>query len=126
MEIEFSRFCSIDFVESHPRSLFVFGDNVLQRGVRGQSVVRHCSNSWGIPSKKNDKGALLSDRDYDDNKRMIDECFADLQRRMQSYDKIVFSLYGWDHDVKAGMISAPRTYQYLMEQFDSIFGGVHV
>lgn len=43
---------SVDFVRSHPKSLFVFGDNVARLGKGGQACIRYEPNSIGIPTKR--------------------------------------------------------------------------
>lgn len=54
-----------DLVRSHPDKTFVFGDNLLRRGMAGQAIIRGESNAFGIPTKRlpsMDKLALFSDR----------------------------------------------------------------
>ena len=36
----------------NPDILFVFGDNLLNRGKRGQAIIRDEPNAWGIPTKR--------------------------------------------------------------------------
>lgn len=41
-----------ELVESNPDCLFVFGDNLKHKGHGGQAIIRDCSNTFGIPTKR--------------------------------------------------------------------------
>lgn len=56
---------SIQLCKDNPNTLFVFGDNLLQRGKAGQAIIRDESNAFGIPTKRlpsMTNGAFFSDQ----------------------------------------------------------------
>ena len=50
--IEFTNKLDVALCQSNPESIFVFGDNMQGWGKAGQAVIRDCSNSWGVPTKR--------------------------------------------------------------------------
>ncbi len=60
----FEEVITVEMCKQHPNAIFVFGDNLLQRGKAGQAVIRECSNAFGIPTKRvpsMNKDAFFSD-----------------------------------------------------------------
>ena len=59
---------SIEQCKANPRSIYVFGDNLLRVGEAGQASIRSCNNAIGIATKKKpsmEKSAFFSDKEYD-------------------------------------------------------------
>ena len=59
---------SIEQCKNNPRSLYIFGDNLLRVGEAGQASIRSCNNAIGIATKKKpsmEKSAFFSDKEYD-------------------------------------------------------------
>ncbi len=51
--IEYRKFITRDMLQNEPEKLFVFGDNIAQRGLGGQAKeMRGEPNAVGIPTKK--------------------------------------------------------------------------
>ncbi|MDK2126823.1 DUF7831 domain-containing protein [Parachitinimonas caeni] len=75
-------FYSLERCRAQPGSLFVFGDNLLARGKKGQAIIRDAPNSYGIPTKRipaMHQGAFFSDQ--------ADE-FAAVDRRIEGLHQI--------------------------------------
>lgn len=59
---------SIEQCRANPRSIYVFGDNLLRVGEAGQASIRSCNNAVGIATKKKpsmEKSSFFSDTEYD-------------------------------------------------------------
>lgn len=48
----FEDMITVAMCESNPNSIFVFGDNLIQKGKKGQAIIRDCSNAFGVPTKR--------------------------------------------------------------------------
>lgn len=72
------------FVRAHPDYIFLFGDNLIQRGLGGQAKeMRGEFNAIGIPTKKqpsNADYAFFSDIEYKSNIKAIDKAFMALDK----------------------------------------------
>lgn len=58
---------SIEQCRANPRSIYIFGDNLLRVGEAGQASIRSCNNAVGIATKKKpsmEKSAFFSDKEY--------------------------------------------------------------
>jgi len=45
-------FYTLDLVKANPDKIYLFGDNLAERGYRGQACIRDLPNSLGIPTKR--------------------------------------------------------------------------
>ena len=50
--IETQKFYTVDDCKNNPKKLYIFGDNLIHEGCGGQAIIRHCENSFGIPTKR--------------------------------------------------------------------------
>ena len=67
---KFEEILSVEMCENNPSFLFVFGDNLLKKGKKGQAIIRDCKNAFGVPTKRlpsMDVGSFFSDKqdEYD-------------------------------------------------------------
>ena len=70
---------------SNPKVLFLFGDNFIKKGTKGQAVIRYAPNSAGIPTKKfpsMNSESFLNDSEFEENKRKIEEAFRIIEIRV--------------------------------------------
>lgn len=113
-----------DICYEHPTWLFVYGDNDVGRGRGGQAIIRDCSNTIGIPTKKfpnNRESSFYTDEEYDINCRKIDQAINNIKRAMRGqFDAVVFSAYGIGTGLAALNIRAPRTFDYLNCQIEKL------
>jgi len=49
---KFKKILSEELCNSNPDAIVVFGDNLIGRGTAGQAIIRYCSNSYGVPTKR--------------------------------------------------------------------------
>jgi hypothetical protein len=117
---------SIELVDSNPNSLFIFGDNLIKRGLGGQAIIRNCENAYGIPTKKlptMSHNAFFSDYEYDRNVQHIKKAIDNIPNG--SYDTIVFPEDGLGTGLAALPTKAPKTYAFLIDYLNVKFGNVY-
>lgn len=59
-----SDYYSIEDCLANMNKVYVFGDNLIDKGRGGQAIIRYCPNSFGIPTKRlptMDNDAFFSD-----------------------------------------------------------------
>lgn len=94
MIVETTKMLSVELCRASPKKLFVFGDNIVRRGVAkgaGQAVIRYEPNAFGIPVKRYPsmkEGSFFSD--LEDEKDIVCESLRELWTIGQSGRIIVF------------------------------------
>lgn len=93
--------------------LFLFGDNDLKMGKRGQAVIRDEPNAFGIPTKKRpflSNNSFYTDAEYDENIKKINTAFKTICTKLDSgeYLGIVISSQGIGTGLAKLQIKAPR------------------
>ncbi len=66
MRIEVEAVFTVEMARCNPDKVFVFGDNLVQRGRGGQAIIRFEPNAFGIPTKRSprmDDDAFFADRE---------------------------------------------------------------
>jgi len=109
-----------DDVRAEKDKIFLFGDNLAQRGFGGQAKeMRGEENSLGIPTKKlpsNSKDAFFTDKEFAANIKAIDEAFNKIPP-----DKVVVIPKAGLGTGLAGLEEkAPKTFAYLKEKLAQI------
>lgn len=104
--------------KNNPTWLFVFGDNDIKKGLKGQAVIRNCSNAIGIPTKKYPSlmiSSFYSDDEYKLNCKKIDNAICDIivLLKTKKYDHIIFPEDGLGTGLAELPKRAPKTYDYL-------------
>ncbi|MBA2379751.1 MAG: hypothetical protein H0V76_09285 [Blastocatellia bacterium] len=82
--VERMRFITRKHIRANPDKIFLYGDNVEQRGFGGQAAaMRGEPNAIGIPTKKRpsySEGAFFTDDEFEQNKIAIDRAFSQIFR----------------------------------------------
>ena len=109
-----------DEVKSNPKTLYLFGDNLLQRGLGGQAKeMRGETNTVGVPTKRapNMKdAAFMSDKDLEANQKAISDAIEHVMMKWNSkdYNKLVIPPMG------VGLAElptrAPKTWEFLQSE----------
>lgn len=126
MKIEiWKKFWTIKDCNNNPNFLFIFGDNDVQKGKKGQAIIRYCKNSIGIPTKKYpsyNKNAYYYDIEYQQNIIKIDEAFNQIYQTIQQskYDTIVIAKDGYGTGLANLKINAPKTLQYIDQKLKEL------
>ena len=114
----FEGWWSVSDVSGSPHKLFVFGDNDIKKGKKGQAIIRDLKNSAGIPTKKlpsNKSKAFYSDDELEQNMMKIDTAIALIKDKMKlpEYTTLVFPENGIGTGLAKLASKAPRTFKYL-------------
>ena len=89
----FKGYWTCEDVLNNPDCLFVFGDNDIGKGKKGQAIIRGLENTFGIPTKKIPAltpNAFYNDNEYDDNVSKIDNAINGLIEKAKGYKTIFF------------------------------------
>jgi len=114
----FDGFWSVDDVRKNPNFLFVYGDNNVKSGKRGQAIIRDELNSIGIPTKKypsNHSNSFYTDFEYTDNVKRINDAIELIIKKSTLYQYIILPKDGFGIGLAQLSIKAPKTYKYLNE-----------
>lgn len=112
-----------DVKEDH-KSLYIFGDNNIKKGLGGQAIIRDCVNSVGIPTKKypnNNPESFYNDDEYDNNCKNIYDSIVNIIRICKTYETIVFPKNGFGTGLADLPRKAPRTCHYLEKIINDVF-----
>ncbi|KAM9993390.1 hypothetical protein ACTFIZ_011369 [Dictyostelium cf. discoideum] len=118
-----SEFYSVEILRANPHKLFVFGDNNASRGKKGQSIIRDCPNSHGIPTKKLPSlrpSSFYTDEELEDNIKRINESIAKLIERSSEYQEIVLPAAGLGTGLARLEECAPKTFEHLQKELNKL------
>jgi hypothetical protein len=119
------RWWTIDDCLQHPDYLFIYGDNDIHQGKGGQAIIRSQPNSLGVPTKKrptNQSTSFYTDQEYQQNIQKIDQALAQIIGVSHLYKKIIFPKDGLGTGLAQLPMKAPKTYQYLRNKLNQLFG----
>lgn len=124
--VERMRFITRECVRANPDKIFLFGDNLEQRGFGGQAAaMRGEPNAIGIPTKKSPKlsrDAFFTDDEFGQNKTAIDLAFATLAEAVtDSTRSIVIPSDGLGTGRAQLKERAPRTFAHLQSRLKDLF-----
>jgi hypothetical protein len=114
--------------KDNPHTLFVFGDNDIQRGEGGQACIRQEPNSVGIPTKKTpgskkQEDEYYNDKEYTANKVKIDRAFVALEKKLTAgkYKVLMLSSGPLGSGLSELPKRAPITNTYLQAKVKSMY-----
>lgn len=115
---EWNGYWTRDDVEEHKDLLFIFGDNDIKKGTRGQAVIRGLPNTAGIPTQKNitrGNERFYTDDEYKENRKKIKSAILLILKRIQEekYVGIVLPRDGIGTGLSQLYKKAPKTFEYL-------------
>lgn len=105
--------------------IFLFGDNLTQRGFGGQAAaMRGEPNVVGIPTKKlpsSSEEAFFTDAELEQNKEAIDQAFEHLSRISTATEQIIVIPANGLGTGRAQLESrAPLTFAYLQKRLENL------
>lgn len=121
----FGRFWDVPDCNESPRSLFVFGDNDVEKGCGGQAVIRPCRNAIGIPTKKypsNRSDSFYTDAEYESNCQKVTDAIELIIFESKKYDEIVFPSDGFGTGLASLATRAPKTLKFINDMVAECFG----
>jgi hypothetical protein len=117
-KVERMRIITREYVRANPYKIFLFGDNLEQRGFGGQAAaMRGEPNAIGIPTKKSPsyaEGAFFTDDEFEQNKAAIDLAFAMIAEAVSDATQMIIVPANGLGTGRAELDKrAPRTFAYL-------------
>lgn len=121
-----SQMYSKELLRAHPDRIFIFGDNMENKGKGGQAIIRDEPNAYGIATKRSpytDISAYFSDADLFNDKVMYK-----LYRQLELLDDkvldtvIVFPAGGLGTGLSAMPEHCPKLFAWLGYQLALRFG----
>ena len=109
-----------EMVRAEKDKMFLFGDNLTERGFGGQAAeMRGEENAVGIPTKKapsNNPSSFFTDKEFAANKKAIDEAFG----KIPPDKTVVIPKAGLGTGLAQLEEKAPLTFAYLNEKLAEI------
>lgn len=115
---EWNGYWSRNDVKENKDLLFIFGDNDIKQGYRGQAVIRGLTNTEGIPTQKNitpSSDRFYRDDEYKENRKKIKSAILLILKRIneENYKGIVLPKDGIGTGLSQLYKRAPKTFEYL-------------
>jgi len=115
---------SVSLVRENPDHLFIFGDNDIKKGKKGQAIIRDEPNALGIPTKKfpsYSEKAYYSDFELEQNIKNIDKAIELIILELPKYKKLVLPTDGFGTGLADLQNKAPNTFIYLNNKIKELF-----
>lgn len=114
------KFFNVETCKKNPRSLFIFGDNLLRFGKKGQAIIRSEPNAIGIVTKKYpsfEQKSYYNDNDFEDFKKQIVNDICDIINEYNDerlhYKEIIFPEDGIGTGLANLKNKAPKCFEFL-------------
>lgn len=123
--IYFNGFWTNQDTKTYSNYLFIFGDNDLKQGKKGQSIIRDQPNTIGIPTKKKPSSYPSSyyyDIEYEENIKKIDKAFEEILSRLKNEDfkGIILPENGIGTGLAKLQINAKKTLKYIENKIQEL------
>jgi len=115
------KYLSINTCRANPGTIYVFGDNLIQRGKAGQALIRDEPNAYGIPTKRLPSmasQAFFSDRK--DEQEAVHRAIADLVKLSFTHT-IVFPEAGIGTGLARMEASSPQLFKTMNKMLIDYF-----
>ncbi len=125
MAITKKKWITREDLKRNSTTLFVFGDNLQEKGYGGQAKeMRGEPNAIGIPTKKKPSmtpDSFFSDDDIDDIGDIIERKFARIHRHLKDGHDVIVPEKGIGTNLAKLEEKAPIIYDYINRWFDMLF-----
>ena len=115
---------TVELLRNNPDKIFVFGDNSVRKGKKGQAVVRDEPNAYGIatktyPSLRYD--AFFSDKD--EEFKLVEEDLLELLRKAEAPNAptVVFPYWGIGTGLANMKSRSPKLWEHLCSLLQEYF-----
>lgn len=127
----FEGYWTVDDIRNNKNSLFIYGDNDIHVGTKGQAVIRNEFNTAGIPTKKTPASysfAYYNDDDYERNCANITKAIADIKKKIaiHKYEYLILPEDGLGTGLAKLPEKAPKTYEFLGKSINQLIRDVSV
>jgi len=112
---------SVEMVLSRPKDIFVYGDNLEHWGKIGQSIIRDCPNTVGIPTKR--KPSMMGDAFFSDKIEELNyviDAFHKIDECISNDRNIVFPENGIGSGLARLSVYSPIILQYINTEINRI------
>lgn len=117
-------FITREFVRQNPNAVFVFGDNLAERGYGGQAKeMRGEPNAIGIPTKRAPSmapNAFFTDADFDRVKPIIDRQIALIKDAIAQGKTVYFPASGIGTGLAELSTRSPKIFEYLQSELEDL------
>ena len=114
---------SISDVRNNPDKIFIYGDNLIGKGLGGQAIIRNEPNAFGIPTKKfpsmANKSFLRDDEIVANRKAIRDSIYRIIDNDREI---LVFPEDGLGTGLSQLSTKAPKTWDYLLYALNKYLG----
>jgi hypothetical protein len=121
LKVETEKIFDLDNID--PNKIYVFGDNLLRKGKKGQAIIRDLPNAMGVATKRlptMNTDAFFSDQN--DEIETVKQDLREIYKQAQSGKSIVFPEDGLGTGLAKLPQKAPLTYKELDRIIDIFFG----
>jgi hypothetical protein len=104
---------------SHPQALFIFGDNDVGTGKKGQAVIRGLPNAMGIPTKKFPSlvtGSFYVDDELEQNCFKMKCALEKIVEASENFEIVYFPEDGLGTGLAQMAKHCPKTLEYLQKK----------
>ena len=106
-----------------PKSLFIFGDNMVGEGTGGQAIIRHCPNAFGIPTKRLPSRYPQSYMADKEDELQAINIRLDLLKTMEDhYEEFIFPEAGLGTGLAEMPTRSPAWFKHINEQLYARYG----
>lgn len=122
MAVEVVQVVSVELLRRHPEKVYVFSDNLLRRGLGGQTAIRNEPNAYGVPTKRSQSlngAAFFSDQE--DERLAVVEALRELYVIAKS-KTVVFPKAGLGTGMTQMASHSPKVYALMSSILKDNFG----
>lgn len=120
MTILYMKWITRSLIRNNPDKIFLYGDNLLERGMGGQAKeCRGEPNTIGIPTKRapgHKDSDFFTDEDYTTNVRHIENCF----NKIPPDSIVVLPEAGLGTGLAQLDRRAPKTFAYILSKIEEL------
>lgn len=121
----FDGYWTSDTTDKNQNFIFIFGDNDIGKGKRGQAMIRDSKNAFGVPTKKIpawSPNAYYTDAELEENKNKIMGAIEKIKDELKTnkYEGIMLPKDGLGTGLADLPNKAPLTFAYLNQQLDEL------
>ena len=116
MKVLTKNFIKIEDCLSNPKTLYLFGDNLLRKGKKGQAQIRDCVNSFGIATKH--LPSMSPEAFFEDSPECLEYIHKDFKKLKEvlgigKYDTVVIPANGIGTGLAKLPEKAPKVFALL-------------
>lgn len=124
MPVIFQKFIYREDLQANPDILYVFGDNVVRKGLGGQAgAMRGERNAIGVATKftpTTGSNAFFSDQEFEQNVKIIEADLKPVVYALEHGDIVIFPLDGLGTGLSELPTRAPKTDAYLKDRIKAL------